>query len=126
VSWGRLRAPEAAEAYTRTILVRTATSWFRRKGWRAERPVLELPDSGLPDAADDTVQRLTLLRALARLPMRQRAAVVLRFYDDLSVAETAEVMACSEGTVKSHTHHALVALRCVFTDPSTLEANKRD
>ena len=125
-SWHRIRAQEATEAYTRTILVRTATSWFRRKGWRNERATLDLPESALADATSETVQRLWLTRELDRLPARQRAAIVLRFYEDLSVADTAAVMGCPEGTVKSHTHHALAALRQVLTEPSTQETYHHD
>jgi len=122
-SWHRVRDVNAAPGYARTVLVNTATSWFRRKSWRNERPTEALPDRGYhPDPGDD---RSTLMAALAQLPPRQRAVLVLRYYDDLSVAQTAAALACSEGTVKSQTHDALARLRTLLGDavvPHTLGA----
>jgi RNA polymerase sigma factor (sigma-70 family) len=76
----------------------------------------ELPEHEAVESGFDarTEESLDLLRALAALPTRQRAAVVLRFYGDLSVAETAQVLGCSPGTVKSHTSRGLDALRHVI------------
>jgi len=107
-SWGRVRDVDARLGYARTTLVNTATSWFRRKGWRNERPSDHLRE---PAYDDDPSVRPTLMQALAQLPPRQRAVVVLRFYDDLSVADTAHALGCAEGTVKSQTSDALAALR---------------
>jgi len=110
-SWPKVRAVEAAEAYTRTVLVNTALSWFRRKSWGNERPTEQLPER--PAYADDAQWLLDEIRGL---PDRQRAVVVLRYYEDLSVAETARVLGITEGTVKSQTHHALARLRAVLGD----------
>jgi RNA polymerase sigma-70 factor (sigma-E family) len=107
-SWGRVRAVEAAESYTRTVLVNTALSWFRRKSWGAERPTEALPE--VPHQDEDR----WLLEEIGRLPDRQRAVVVLRFYEDLSVEETGRILGISAGTVKSQTHHALKRLRDVL------------
>ena len=75
------------------------------------------PDHDLPsglDVAESVALRAVLMSALAELPPRQRACVVLRYFDDLSVADTAAVLGCSEGTVKSQTSRALTSLRSTF------------
>ena len=108
VSWSRIRDVGAARAYARKTLLNTASSWFRKRGWRAERPT-ELVESGSYD--EDPTVRPAVTAALARLAPRQRAVVVLRYYEDLSVAETAAALHCSEGTVKSQTSDALSKLR---------------
>jgi RNA polymerase sigma-70 factor (sigma-E family) len=96
-AWGRIREPERAEAYCRTALTRTAISWYRRKSWQGERPSETLPER-LSDGHEDGVAEQDHLRqALMSLPPRQRAAVVCRYYDDLSEAETAAVMGCAVG-----------------------------
>jgi RNA polymerase sigma-70 factor (sigma-E family) len=107
-SWGKVRDLGAARGYARTTLVNTATSWFRKKGWRNEQPTETLHEHAYDE--DPTV-RPTVMHALAQLPPRQRAVIVLRYYDDLSVADTARALACAEGTVKSQTSDALAALR---------------
>jgi len=118
-SWRKVREPAAAPAYARVVLANTATSWFRRRSWRNERPTEILPDAGVDH---DPSTRPALVDALARLAPRQRAVVVLRYYDDLSVREVARALGISEGTVKSQTSDALARLRAVLGDdvvPST-------
>ena len=110
-SWGKVRDLGAARGYARTTMVNTATSWFRKKGWRNERPTEEFEDH--PYDNDPSV-RPAVMHALAQLPPRQRAVVVLRFYDDLPVAETAKALGCAEGTVKSQTSDALATLRILL------------
>jgi RNA polymerase sigma-70 factor (sigma-E family) len=110
-SWARVREVESAHAYARTTMVNTATSWFRRRGWRNEQPTERLPATSYED---DPAMRPTVMQALAQLPPRQRAVVVLRFYDDLSVTATAQALGCAEGTVKSQTSDALAALRTLL------------
>jgi len=112
-SWGKVREPAAAQGYARVVLANTAASWFRRRSWRSE-----LPSSTLPEQATDTEpsDRPAVLAALATLPPRQRAVVVLRYFDDLSVREVAEALGVSEGTVKSQTSAALVKLRAQLGD----------
>lgn len=111
--WGRIHAG-GHEAYVRKILVTTYATWWRRS-WKAERPTSELPEPTTPQdggSAYEAIElRRDLLQALDALPRRQRATVVLRFYLDLSEAETASTLECSVGTVKSQTARALGRLR---------------
>lgn len=125
-AWGRIEDPAAAHAYARTTMVNTATSWFRRRGWRNEVP---REDVALDRAATtpDPSDRPAVLAALAALPPRQRAVVVLRYYDDLSVADAAAALGCSTGTVKSQTSVALARMRELLGDsvvPSTTGAGR--
>ncbi len=110
-AWRNVKEPAAAPAYARTVLVNTATSWFRRRSWRNERPTESLPETG---AVSDPSSRPALLDALETLAPRQRAVVVLRYYDDLSVREVARILGIAEGTVKSQTSDALARLRRVL------------
>jgi len=112
-SWHRVRDLNAASGYARTTMVNTASSWFRRRSWRNERPAESLPEESRDQ---DLTDRPLLIDALAQLPPRQRAAIVLRYYEDLSVAQTAAALGCSEGTVKSQTSDALARLRALLGD----------
>ncbi|MEQ6899796.1 SigE family RNA polymerase sigma factor [Nocardioides sp. YIM 152588] len=108
-SWHRIETHP--EPYVRRILVTTYASWRGRR-WNGERPTEVLPETAdRADGAAAVVDRHDLAGALARLPRRQRAVVVLRFFEDLSVAETADALGCSTGTVKSQLHKALAHLR---------------
>ncbi len=111
LAWDRIREREALDGYVRRVMVNTQTSFWRRRRVD-ERPVEHLPElvAGR-DAAADLDLHDALWSALARLPRRQRAAVVLRYYEDLSEAETAAVLGVSVGTVKSTTSRALARLR---------------
>lgn len=115
--WPRI-AGEHPEAYIRKTLVNTYTEWWRRR-WRGEVPHAELPDApaGPDERPNDPFARVDLEQSLAAavraLPRRQRAVVVLRFFEDLSVAETAATLGCAEGTVKSQSAKALKTLRSV-------------
>lgn len=107
-AWERVNANGSFEAYVRRAMFTTYASWWRR-AWRRE-----LPTADLPEASADATQpelRSDLVRALAALPPRQRAVVVLRYFEDLSERETATALGCSVGTVKSHTARAMAALR---------------
>ena len=116
LAWDRIRDRHAAEAYARRTLVTTYTSWWRRR-WNGEVPTEELPErSAAGDAGHD---RLDLRDALRRLPKRQRAVVVLRYYEDLSELEVAGLLECSVGTVKSQASKALAKLRI---DPSLTDS----
>lgn len=106
--YDRVSATGSFEAYVRTAMYRTYASWWRRK-WRAEISTAEPPASAAADP--DSVARLDTLRALARLPRGQRACVVLRYFDDLTERQTAELLGISVGTVKSQTSRGLAALR---------------
>jgi RNA polymerase sigma-70 factor (sigma-E family) len=120
--WGRLADKQAAEAYTRMIMVRLAGRWSRRK-WRGEVPTARLPEHGHPGDADRIDAQDALSRALAGLPWQQRAVIVLRYYEQLSERETAELLNCSVGTVKSRTSRALDALRSngLLVDPAAVQ-----
>jgi RNA polymerase sigma-70 factor (sigma-E family) len=107
-AWGRIDGPP--EPYVRRALATTYATWWRRR-WRAEWPTGELPDRGDPAATAPVDDRDALWRALGALPRRQRAVVVLRYYEDLSEADTASALGISTGTVKSQAAKALAALR---------------
>jgi RNA polymerase sigma-70 factor (sigma-E family) len=110
LAWKRLGEIEAVEPYTRRVLVNTATSWWRRR-WHGERPTEVLPERAAPDQIEQRLERDALWRHVRKLPTRQRAVLVLRFYEDLSEAQTAELLNISVGTVKSQTSRALTTLR---------------
>lgn len=110
-SWGKVRDAGAARGYARTTLVNTAASWFRKRNWRAERPTEQIESASYD--VDPSV-RPAMTAALAQLAPRQRAVVVLRYYEDLSVADTARALHCAEGTVKSQTSDALTRLRSLL------------
>ena len=112
-SWGSVRELAAAPGFARTTLINTAASWFRRKSWRNELATETLPE---PAHDPDHSNRPAVIGALRQLPPRQRAVIVLRYYEDLSVARTAEALGCSEGTVKSQTSDALTRLRTLLGD----------
>jgi len=99
------------DAYLRQIIINTHRSWWRAR-WRRETPAAQLPDS--PERADDADQRELasfIRQALGRLSPKQRAVLVLRYYEDLPEAEIASLLGCSPGTVKTHAHRGLRALR---------------
>lgn len=99
------------EGYLRRTLYHLAIDgWRRKKAWRTRLGLLAAPDA-VPDGADAVDQRDRIVRLLQRLPPRQRTAVVLRYWEELSEAETAEAMNCSVGTVKSATSRGLSRLR---------------
>lgn len=117
-AWKRVH--DNPEPYVRKIMVNTYTGWWNRR-WRGEVPTAELPDGAR--AGDETGpvdDRTSLWPALARLTRRQRAVVVLRFYEDLPEAVVAELLGCSVGTVKSTTSKALAKLRIDTTLTSLL------
>ena len=113
LSWGRIEGN--AEPYVRRILVNTYSSWWRRK-WNGERPSDELPDQ--VDHDERIGETGDLWDALGRLPRRQRAVVVLRYFEDLTEAQTADLLGIAIGTVKSQTSKALASLRI---DPSLVD-----
>lgn len=108
--WSRVASGSNPEAYVRRVMVTTWGTWWRRR-WRAEVSHGQLPETAGPDPYEVAERRMTVLRALARLPARQRAVVVLRYYDDLSEAEIADILGCAPGTVKSQAAKALTSLR---------------
>jgi RNA polymerase sigma-70 factor (sigma-E family) len=112
LSWHRIEG--APEPYVRRTMVNCYASWWRRK-WNGEQPTEQLPEGSVGDTHADP----DLWDALARLPRRQRAVVVLRYFEDLTEAQTAEVLGCNVGTIKSQTSKAFAKLRIDpgLTDP---------
>lgn len=116
--FGHLRNPDAFPAYLRRTVVNLVRNHFRRQ--RVERSYLEgvRPAEHEQDASVDVVSTQVLRRALLDLPFRQRAAIVLRYYEDQSEARTAELLGCRPGTVKSLVSRGLDALRSsIGTEP---------
>jgi RNA polymerase sigma-70 factor (sigma-E family) len=115
-AWGRLRDTGNAEAYCRKAITTTAISWFRRKSWTQEQPTAALPEAQHTSHGDEVTQSQWLWEALQRLPVRQRAAIVLRYYEDLTEAQTADAMGCAVGTVKSQVSAGIGKLRDLLGD----------
>lgn len=115
--WPRLR-DQAPDAYIRAALANTYLTWGRRR-WRGEVPTERLPDFTKADESGEIALRETVAAALARLPRRQRAVLVLRFHADLTETATARALGLSVGTVKSYSSRALAALRA---DPALRDA----
>ena len=103
-AWKRIHGEP--EPYVRKILVNTYASWWRRK-WHGEQPTEDLPEGTVEETGEPT----DLWTAMERLPRRMRAVVVLRYFEDLTEVQTAEVLGCSVGTVKSQASKALAKLR---------------
>jgi RNA polymerase sigma-70 factor (sigma-E family) len=112
--WGRAGQIENLDAYVRRILVNAYLAELRSPWWKRVIPHWEDVDGAV--AATDPAEALDLRAALGELPPRQRATVILRYYDELSVQETADVLRCSPGTVKSQTARALATLRRTLSD----------
>jgi len=109
--WPKICGSEGPERYVRRILASASTDRWRRL---ARRPEHAMPAGGgpvVPDRTGEIADRDYLLRALAALPPRQRAVLVLRYFDDLSEVETADMLGCSLGTVKSQAARGLARLR---------------
>ncbi|MFJ2604237.1 SigE family RNA polymerase sigma factor [Streptomyces sp. NPDC091279] len=114
-AWPKV-ADEAPDAYVRKVLVRAAARSARRRWW-GERPVDQLPDlADLGDVSTAVAERSRLEAALAQLPARQRAAVVLRYYQDLPEAQVAQALACPVGTARSHASRGVARLRRILAD----------
>jgi RNA polymerase sigma-70 factor (sigma-E family) len=123
VRWRRIRG--APEAYARRALVNRATNRWRTRGRHPEAPLAH-HDVAEPDPSEDIVVRDAVVEALRGLPPRQRAAVILRYLDDLPVAEVARTLDCSEGNVKSSTSRGLERLRAVLTPVTTTGGGRCD
>lgn len=122
--WGRLRDRGALEGYVRRIMINEHTSWWRRAWRRNEHSTDTLPEHRQPASDDVTAfaQRDEMWALVQTLPPRQRAVVVLRYYEDMSEAETAQVLGCSVGTVKSQASRAIATLRGSYVDGSQATA----
>lgn len=123
--WPSIRVPAAAEAYVRRAMYREQVSLWRRRRV-TELPSVTVPEprrsSTSPDAAED---RLVLRQALMALGRRQRAVVVLRFFEDLTERQVADLLGISVGTVKSQAHKALAQLRASCGDLAPAKETER-
>lgn len=111
VRWRRIATLDHPDRYLRRMLVNANASWWRRRSNReiAVEPLVDRPSDG--DHGTDSAERDEMWRLLGALPARQRAALVLRFYEDLDDAAIAEILDCSPVTVRTHVMRALQALR---------------
>lgn len=114
----------APDAYVRKAMIRTHANWRLRK-WNGETPTRRLvPTGALGNEQAQVDERIVLASALGSLPVRQRQAVVLRFFDDLSVESVAEIMGCSTGTVKSQCSKGLSKLRRALSEVEQIEVEQ--
>jgi RNA polymerase sigma-70 factor (sigma-E family) len=107
--WSRIES-DAPEAYVKKIMVNTWSSWWRRR-WRGEIPAASLPEPSADDPYPNVDRRHAIRAALAGLPHRQRLVLVLRYHEDLSEQQVADLLGISAGTVKSQAAKALAKLR---------------
>jgi RNA polymerase sigma-70 factor (sigma-E family) len=114
LAWGRVSRHEVLDAYVRRIIVHSYLDQRRRGWWHRERVAETVPDR--PDPVERSEDRLVLLRALDRLPRRQRAVLVLRYWEDLPIAEVAALLECAPGTVKSQASRGLQTMRTLVPD----------
>jgi RNA polymerase sigma-70 factor (sigma-E family) len=110
LAWDRIEDRGALDGYVRRAIVNTHISWWRRRRLE-EYPTDEIPDQAVIDHSVSSELQESLRRAIDRLPQRMRAAVMLRYYDDMTEAEVAEVLGVSLGTVKSTVSRAVAKLR---------------
>ncbi|MES9505725.1 SigE family RNA polymerase sigma factor [Streptomyces sp. NPDC000609] len=113
VHWKRVARADSPAAYAQTILVRTSLT-FRRRRSTGERPTGNMPDSA--EAGPDAALRLTLLDALGQLPPRDRAVLLLRYWEDRSIEETARMLKLSSSAVRSQGTRALNRVRALLGD----------
>lgn len=108
--WGRVQRADNRNAYVNRILINEFRRRWQRYSGLTVRADTDRPEFAVPDVSDEVASRADLLRALVRLPARQRATVVLRYFEGMSERETAAVMRCTEGTVKSQCSRAISSL----------------
>lgn len=108
--WARVARTDDPDTYVRRMIINAHISAWRKSG-RHELTVPEMRDTAFTDPADTIVRDDAVWRVCAKLPPRQRAAVVLRFYEDLDYSEISHVLGVGEATVRSHVHRGLAALR---------------
>jgi RNA polymerase sigma-70 factor (sigma-E family) len=125
-AWLRLERPEHAEAYARKVMYHAQVSLWRRPKVAEVLPgEIENEPVGDDDPAEAAVQRLTLRRALLALSAKQRAVIVLRFFEDHTEAEAAQLLGVSVSTVKTQTGRALERLRTLVPDLRVLTRERR-
>ena len=114
-AWPRISRVEHPRAYARTVLAHEASSWWRKRS-SSELPTAIHPDrASIPGHEDRIAEADWIWQALQQLTTRQRAVLVLRYYEDLTGAEIADALGISEGTVKAHAHQALRTLESTLT-----------
>src|SRR5215475_12718927 len=118
--WRRIRGDPTP--YARRAVVNLAKNHWRDRSRRPQEST-ETDEAGYGQSDADVLLQQALLPAVMDLPVRQRAVLVLRYFDDLSVEQTADALGCSPGTVKSQTHHALTKLREALGDPADVKEN---
>ncbi|OIJ85406.1 SigE family RNA polymerase sigma factor [Streptomyces colonosanans] len=116
VRWGRISRADNPAGYAQTVLTRTFLTHQRRHSSRKERAADALPDLPDPATAGDTALRLTLVEALGRLSAKDRAVVVLRYWEDRSIEETAAAMNTTSAAVRTRCVRALGRLRALLGD----------
>jgi RNA polymerase sigma-70 factor (sigma-E family) len=125
VKWSSISGE--AEHYVRRILYRDFVNAWRWRRRRPERSMAQLPErAARPDVADEAVQRLHIRAALATLPPRQRAVLVLRYLEDLPEQQVAEILGCAPGTVASQASRALAKLRTRVGDAAISDSLSRE
>ena len=125
-AWPRLDTGVDPDAYLRRMLINTRRSWWR-VGCRREAPVASVPDrAGEADGQDRHAVAESVRQALGALPARQRAALVLRFFEDLPVTEVAGLLGCSEGAVKTQTHRGIRKLRQLLGAEAGVEITEEE
>lgn len=125
-SWSRVESSDSPTAYLRQILTNTYLSERRPKGRRLELLTDAPPESSAHVPVGGPEERMALWPHVKSLPPRQRAVIVLRYYEDLSEQEIAEVLGCSRGNVKSTAHHALKSLRAALGAPGSDASDGRE
>ena len=115
LSWDRLSKVDDVDAYLRRAVVNARTSWWRRVS-RHEAPVELAPMAALTQDVED---RAALVAELSRLPYKQRAVLVLRYFEDLPDRQIAVILDCAEATVRSHARRGLAALRISFAEEAS-------
>jgi RNA polymerase sigma-70 factor (sigma-E family) len=121
--WEKIAAGGDPDPYVRRVLYHQHVSWWRRRRL-VDRPHAEPPDTAVGDRVSDKDTELTVRQALRRLTPRQRAVLVLRYFEDLTEVQTAEVLGCSVGTVKSNTRDALARLRATAPELEDLRGTR--
>ncbi|WP_436497382.1 SigE family RNA polymerase sigma factor [Actinokineospora sp. HUAS TT18] len=123
--WSRISALDAPDHYVKRMVTNEYLSWRRRRAARdvtSAHSTLEAIGPPVDDTAHQHAERDAMRARIAMLPRKQRAAIVLRYYDDHTDDEIAEVLGCSAGTVRSHISRALSALRAAAPDLAVTEA----
>jgi RNA polymerase sigma-70 factor (sigma-E family) len=112
--WARIEAMHAPDAYVRRMITNEYLSWRRRRAARtvaSTHRALDALGTPVADPANQYAERDAMRSRIAALPRKQRAAILLRYYEDCTDAEIAEVLGCTDGTVRSHISRALATLR---------------